>query len=152
VTPEETDPGGLDEIDTSECWKLLATQQIGRLAVMVGHYPLIFPVNFALDDKVILFRTAPGTKLYAIQHSNVTFEVDEIDVAHRSGWSVLVHGVAHQLLARRSPELAARFEASGAQWAAGERDRIVRIVPDQVTGRRIRPGELLDAVDPLNYT
>jgi nitroimidazol reductase NimA-like FMN-containing flavoprotein (pyridoxamine 5'-phosphate oxidase superfamily) len=152
VTPEETDPGGLDEIDTSECWKLLATQQIGRLAVMVGHYPLIFPVNFALDDKVILFRTAPGTKLYAIEHSNVTFEVDEIDVAHRSGWSVLVNGVAHQLLARRSPELAARFEVSGAQWAAGERDRIVRIVPDQVTGRRIRPGELPDAVDPLNYT
>jgi uncharacterized protein len=149
VTSDETDPGSLDEIDPSECWKLLATQQIGRLAVMVGHYPLIFPVNYALDDKVIVFRTAPGTKLYAIEHSNVTFEVDQIDMAHRSGWSVLVRGVAHQLLARRRVELTARFEAGGAQpWAPGERDRIVRIVADQITGRRIRPGELPDPVDP----
>ena len=153
MTSDEMDPGGLDEIDASECWKLLATQQIGRLAVMVGQYPLIFPVNFALDERVIVFRTAPGTKLYAIEHSNVTFEIDEIDVDRRSGWSVLVRGVAHQLLARRSGELAARFEASGAQpWAPGERDRIVRIVPDQITGRRIRPGELPQAVDPRTYT
>jgi nitroimidazol reductase NimA-like FMN-containing flavoprotein (pyridoxamine 5'-phosphate oxidase superfamily) len=151
-TPDPTDPGSLDEIEAEECWRLLATQQVGRLAVMVGHYPLVFPVNFALDDKVIVFRTAPGTKLYAIERSNVTFEVDEIDVVRRSGWSVLVRGVAHQLLARRNSEMAARSEAAGAQpWAPGERDRIVRIVPDQVTGRRIRPGELPNAVDPRSY-
>jgi nitroimidazol reductase NimA-like FMN-containing flavoprotein (pyridoxamine 5'-phosphate oxidase superfamily) len=151
--PRETsDPGSLDDIEPDECWRLLATQQVGRLGVIVGHYPLIFPVNYAVDDKMIVFRTAPGTKLYAIDRSNVTFEVDEIDVVHRAGWSVLVRGVAHELLADRNPELADRSEASGAEpWAPGKRDRLVRVVPDHVTGRRIRPGELPSAADPRGY-
>jgi nitroimidazol reductase NimA-like FMN-containing flavoprotein (pyridoxamine 5'-phosphate oxidase superfamily) len=151
-TSETSDPGSLDDIEPEECWRLLATQQVGRLAVIVGHYPLVFPVNYALDDRIIVFRTAPGTKLHAIEHSNVTFEVDEIDMVRRAGWSVLVRGVAHQLLAHRNAELAARSEAGGAQpWAPGERHHIVRVVPDHITGRRIRPGELPNAVDPRSY-
>jgi nitroimidazol reductase NimA-like FMN-containing flavoprotein (pyridoxamine 5'-phosphate oxidase superfamily) len=150
--PETLDPGGLDDIAPDECWRLLATQHVGRLAVIVGHYPLIFPVNYTLDEKEIVFRTAPGTKLHAIERSNVTFEVDEVDVVHRAGWSVLVRGVAHEFLAKRNTELAARYQEAGADpWAPGERDRIVRVVPDHVTGRRIRPGELPNAVDPRSY-
>jgi uncharacterized protein len=146
---ETRDPGGLDELDADECWKLLATQQVGRLAVTVGQYPLVFPVNYGLDGEVIVFRTAPGTKLYALERSNVTFEVDVVAPA---GWSVMVRGVAHELLAERNVELAERSKAAGAApWVPGERDRIVRIVPDHVTGRRIRPGELPEAFDPRGY-
>jgi uncharacterized protein len=101
---------------------------------------------------VIVFRTAPGTKLHAIERSNVTFEVDEVDVVRRAGWSVLVRGVAHEFLAQRSAELAGRLQEAGADpWAPGERDRIVRVVPDCVTGRRIRRGDLPCAADPRCY-
>src|SRR5579864_5006638 len=75
---EALDPGGLDEIEVAECWQLLGTQAVGRVAVIVGHYPLVFPVNYAVDDKAILYRTGTGTKLQSIHRSNVTFEVDSI--------------------------------------------------------------------------
>jgi nitroimidazol reductase NimA-like FMN-containing flavoprotein (pyridoxamine 5'-phosphate oxidase superfamily) len=139
----ELNPGGLDELNVEECWRLLGTQQVGRLAVMVGHYPLVFPVNYAVDGREIVFRTEPGTKLYAIERSNVTFEVD---LPIPTGWSVMVQGVGLELLEERNVELAERSKAAGAvPWAPGERDHIVRIVPDHVTGRRIRPGELSEA-------
>jgi hypothetical protein len=44
TSSETLDPGGLDDVEPDECWRLLATQQVGHLAVIVGHYPLIFPV------------------------------------------------------------------------------------------------------------
>src|SRR5579871_2385080 len=91
------DQGTLDEIDTDECWRLLSTQPVGRVAVIVGQYPLVFPVNYTLDGMDILFRTGVGTKLWALNRSNVTFEVDELDLAGRSGWSVMVCGAAHEL-------------------------------------------------------
>lgn len=55
----------LEELSTQDCYRLLASQQIGRLGVMGEHYPLIFPVNYALDDGVVVFRTNPGLKLTA---------------------------------------------------------------------------------------
>jgi nitroimidazol reductase NimA-like FMN-containing flavoprotein (pyridoxamine 5'-phosphate oxidase superfamily) len=143
------DLGGLDELDVDECWRLLATQQVGRLAVMVGHYPMVFPVNYGLDGRTIIFRTAPGTKLHALERSNVTFQVDVVSPA---GWSVMVRGSAHVLVAERNVELAARSAAAGAvPWAPGERERIVRVAPDQVTGRRIRPRDLPPAFDARGY-
>jgi uncharacterized protein len=140
---EWPDPGGLNELAVAECWELLATQAIGRVAVIVGHYPLVFPVNYAVDGKTILYRTGVGTKLYAIHRSNVTFEVDEIDTAHRSGWSVMVKGVAQELSHKRDRQVVSRAELGGADpWAGGDREHLIRIVADQVTGRRIRPIEL----------
>ena len=103
--PEEDalDQGALDEIDVAECWRLLSTQPVGRVAVIVGQYPLVFPVNYTLDGMHIVFRTGVGTKLWAINRSNVTFEVDELDLAGRCGWSVMVRGAAHELSPKQTP-------------------------------------------------
>ena len=146
--PEDAlDQGGLDEIDVDECWRLLSTQPVGRVAVIVGQYPLVFPVNYTLDGMHIVFRTGVGTKLWAIDRSNVTFEVDELDLAGRSGWSVMVRGAAHEL----EPEADPDRDQRRVPWAPGERVHLVRIVADQITGRRIRPAELPPATDLRGY-
>ncbi|SDD06286.1 Nitroimidazol reductase NimA, pyridoxamine 5'-phosphate oxidase superfamily [Geodermatophilus telluris] len=142
----------MEELSADECSRLLATQEIGRLAVNAEHHPLVFPVTYALDGTTIVIRTAPGTKLAAADHANVTFEVDEIDRRTRSGWSVLVRGVAEEVGAGHRAELVARTEATGVQpWAPGEHGRWLRLIPTSVTGRRIVPGELPPAVDPRAY-
>src|SRR5690348_7900465 len=41
-------------ISSDDCYRLLATQQIGRLGVNAEHYPLIFPVNYALDEAGVI--------------------------------------------------------------------------------------------------
>ena len=91
-TPElHTD---LEEISEDECLQLLDRHKLGRLAIVVAGQPLIFPVNYALSQRVVTFRTAAGTKLANAPGTNVAFEIDEYDASTRVGWSVLVQGVA----------------------------------------------------------
>jgi nitroimidazol reductase NimA-like FMN-containing flavoprotein (pyridoxamine 5'-phosphate oxidase superfamily) len=141
-----TDLGSFEELDESECWRLLGSQPVGRVAVVVGHYPVVFPVNHTVDGRNILFRTGVGTKLWAIDRSNVTFEVDHIDPDHHTGWSVMVRGAArevdlgHELGPAVDPRRAAQAVRKD-PWAPGERDHLLRIVPDGISGRRICPPE-----------
>jgi uncharacterized protein len=142
----------LQVLSDEDCYRLLATQQIGRLGVNAEHYPLIFPVNYALDHDVIVIRTNAGTKLAAADHANVTFEVDEIDQWTRTGWSVLVRGLAEEVTSEHRAELIERTRASGVQpWAPGERGHWMRLIPQDISGRRIVPGELPPAFEPSAY-
>ena len=144
--------GSLDEIPAEECYRLLGTHEIGRLGVNAGPQPLIFPVNYGMDGSTIVVRTRPGTKLAAARHANVAFEVDEIDRGTRSGWSVLVQGLAEEVGEEHRAELVARTHATGVRpWAPGESGHWLRIIPQHVSGRRIVPGELPPAVDPRGY-
>ena len=142
----------LQVLTDDECYVLLATQQIGRLGVNAEHYPLIFPVNYALDQCVVVVRTHPGTKLAAADHANVTFEVDHIDPISRSGWSVLIRGLAEEVTGAHRAELIERTHATGVKpWAPGEHGHWVRIIPHDVSGRRIVPGELPPPFEPGAY-
>src|SRR5690242_17036337 len=95
----------MEELSPAECCRLLAGHEVGRLGVNAEHYPLIIPVNYGLDGPAIVIRTHPGTVLQAVSHANVTFEVDDIDRRTRSGWSVLVRGLAEELTDRHRPDL-----------------------------------------------
>jgi len=149
---DQLDAGGLDELDVNECWTLLATQPVGRVAVIVNQYPVVMPVNFAVIDQSVIFRSAPGDKLNRIHGTKVSFEVDHIDPVHHTGWSVLIKGIAHGLNVGADHDLAERSLAAGAApWTPGERKYIVRIVPDEVTGRRVRPAEFPPSSDIRAY-
>ena len=142
----------LQVIPADECYRLLATQEIGRIGVNAEHYPLIFPVNYGLDGTTVVIRTRPGTILRAAEHANVTFEVDEIDRRTRSGWSVLVRGQAEEVGPEHRAELVSRTHGTGVQpWAPGEHGSWLRLIVHDVSGRRIVPGELPPAVDPRAY-
>ena len=143
-----TGSGSLEVIPVEECYRLLGTQQIGRLGVVAEHYPLIFPVNYARDGRAVVVRPHPGTKLAAADHANVTFEVDDIDQGTRSGWSVLVRGLAEEVTAQHRAELVASTTASGAEpWAPGEHGHWLRLIPQAISGRRIVPGQLPPGFD-----
>ncbi|MGM7671212.1 pyridoxamine 5'-phosphate oxidase family protein [Microbacterium sp. A93] len=127
-----------ESLDSRDCWRLLGSTPIGRLAiVMKDGSPGIFPVNFRVHQDGIVFRTAEGSKLAAVDTGAlVAFEADSVDVATGEVWSVVARGWAavlppHDDLARK---------ASGMlfSWEAGEKDHIVRITPEVITGRRFR--------------
>ena len=146
--PEAT----MQTIPTDECYRLLSTQEIGRIGINAEHYPLIFPVNYAVDGTTLVIRTRPGTILRAATHANVTFEVDEIDRRTRSGWSVLVRGQAEEIRDEHSADLVARTHRTGVEpWAPGEHGSWLRLITHDISGRRIVPGELPPAVDPRAY-
>jgi hypothetical protein len=84
--------------------------------------------------------------------SQLTFEVDQIDQQTRSGWSVLVRGLAEEVTSEHRDELIERTKASGVEpWAPGHRGHWIRLIPHSISGRRIVPGELAPAFEPGAY-
>jgi nitroimidazol reductase NimA-like FMN-containing flavoprotein (pyridoxamine 5'-phosphate oxidase superfamily) len=128
----------LEDLNRAECLALLATHEVGRLAVVVGGRPLVLPVTYVLDGEHVVFRTAAGSKLAGAVRGPVAFEVDELDARTRQGWSVLVQGRAEEVTAYDSPAARERVTALPLQpWADGDRPHWLRIVPSAVTGRRL---------------
>lgn len=84
----------LENLSEAECLRRLAVHDFGRLAIVVDGQPVIFPVNYAMLDRVIAIRTAPGTKLTYAPGEQVAFEIDGTDPPSGTGWSVLVQGRA----------------------------------------------------------
>jgi nitroimidazol reductase NimA-like FMN-containing flavoprotein (pyridoxamine 5'-phosphate oxidase superfamily) len=122
------------ELAADACWDLLRSNQFGRLAVTVADEPDIFPINYAVQDETLVFRTAQGTKLAALTVNDiVALEIDGYD--QRSGWSVVVKGRAHP--AHWGTDFDDAAESGVRPWvAATTRKRVfVRIVPAQVSGR-----------------
>ncbi len=116
----------------SECWTLLDTVDVGRLAVSAADGADIFPITHHVHEGAIYFRTAPGTKLAAlVANPRVAFEAD----GARDGrpWSVVIRGVAHRL------DIDDEIIASGVLGVVTPVDddqwNYVRINPVAVTGR-----------------
>jgi nitroimidazol reductase NimA-like FMN-containing flavoprotein (pyridoxamine 5'-phosphate oxidase superfamily) len=131
----------IESLSPDECRELLETRAVGRLAVVVGGYPEVFPVNYVVVRDRVVIRTDPGVKLRHARFERVCFQVDELDMAHRSGWSVLVKGVVHELKdddrhAEELGEAATRIES----WAGGARAHVLVVTPVSVTGRRVVGG------------
>lgn len=130
----------IEVLSLDECRALLATHGVGRVAVVVGGYPEVFPVNYVVSDDRVLFRTDPGVKLAHARFGRVCFQVDHLDFDEQTGWSVLIKGVVHKLRARDPDDDGLRRAAEQIQpWAAGDKAHVLVITPVSVTGRRILP-------------
>lgn len=127
----------LEVIQRDECLRLLAGDDIGRLAVIAGNTPIVLPVNYALDGETVVFRTDPGTKLDRGPRARASFEVDCFDRQRRAGWSVVATGRLEEVTRYDS----ATFDRVKAlvvdPWAGGDKTHWMRLVPDRVTGRRV---------------
>jgi uncharacterized protein len=125
----------LVELDTDECLRLLACHHLGRLAVVIDGRPLVFPVNYALDGRAVVFRADPGTKLHAALGAPVAFEIDGSDNRYHEGWSVLMVGTAEE---ERDPCRRHDLEKLPlGPWCPGPKSHWIRIRPGAITGRRI---------------
>ena len=123
------------ELSEQECWDLLRSHEVGRLATTAGGVLDIFPITYVVDNDTLVFRTGPGTKLIELTiNDNVAFEIDHYDSAE--GYSVVVHGQAEQLDSMGEIDIAAQLPLPS--LFPTERPRFVRIHPKQVTGRHFR--------------
>jgi nitroimidazol reductase NimA-like FMN-containing flavoprotein (pyridoxamine 5'-phosphate oxidase superfamily) len=133
----------IEELDQDTCLQLISRGGIGRIAYASRFGLVVLQVNYGLHDGAVVFRTAEHGPLdedlrTGIEGAEyrVAFEIDDIDLAKRQGWSVLVQGPAHHLA---EAERDAAVQAGVQALAPGERELFVRIVPSRITGRRIRP-------------
>jgi len=133
------------ELDAPECWALLRSAEVGRLAISIMNRPDIFPINYIVDHGTVVFRTAEGTKLAgAVLNQAVAFEVDGYNADSGEAWSVVIKGPAVEI--ERMQELFDATDLPLFPWHAAPKHRFVRIEPEELTGRRFhvvegsRPG------------
>jgi len=135
-------------LPTEECWALLRGGSVGRLAVWVHDHPEIFPINYKVDHETLVFRTGAGTKLSAAVGKMVALEADAANTDGGVAWSVVVKGQATALT--RTPELLASVGQLLFPWETGRKDHFLRIVPEEVSGRRFRIAAPLTWGSPLD--
>ncbi|GAB3523239.1 pyridoxamine 5'-phosphate oxidase family protein [Arthrobacter monumenti] len=123
------------ELAPNECWALLRSVQVGRLAVLIDGHPDIFPVNYVVDHGGIVFRSSKGTKLAgALSAYPVAFEVDGYDATTSQAWSVVVKGDAESI--RKTEDVLESFTLPLFPRHGGKKDHFVRIVSKSLTGRQ----------------
>jgi len=133
-----------DILSESDCWELLDSKAVGRLAVDIAGQPDIFPINFIVDRSGIVFRSAAGTKLAgAVLNQFVAFEIDGYEPENRTAWSVVVKGKASPI--ERMQEVFDAEDLPLFPWLAWEKPNFVRIEPTSITGRRYH---IVDEVSP----
>ncbi len=131
-------PRSLEELGEEECFALLQSQDLGRLAIVRDGRPEIFPVNYALVDHIIVIRTQPGVKLSYATLAHVAFEVEDIDRDTREGWVVEVRGLAEEITDSTSRWAEEARRAQVQPWVSGPHEHYISITRSEVSGRRIR--------------
>jgi uncharacterized protein len=132
-----TDRAGLEILHLGDCFGLLESVPVGRIGFLAGGEVAILPVHFVVDGQDVVFRTEAASKLSAVEVGQyVVFEADSYDAVTRTGWSVLVKGLAETIGAA---DEAARFDALGlSAWGGDGSGRLwVRIRPSSISGRRV---------------
>jgi hypothetical protein len=129
----------LKELDPDECWRLIATQAIGRVAFVVDGEPAVLPVSFTVTGSMVVFRTALGSAFdRLVRDVEVAFEVDHADPAYHSGWSVVGRGVARGIEEQLST--GDLHDLSLRPWGLRVAPGWIGIELREITGRRIVQG------------
>jgi uncharacterized protein len=120
----------------------------GRLAVVDEGQPVIVVLNHALVGEDIVFRTLDDSRLAQLTGDGRTvpavFEVDSAYPLEGSGWSVIARG---GLVRENDPERCRRVRSQITTWAEGERNAILCLQVQELTGSRVGPTDRLSDAD-----
>ena len=107
--------GRLDPVTEEECWQLLGTTTVGRLAFSTDTGIEILPLNFIAFDSRIYCRTGADSAMAVLAkgRDDVAFEVDYHDDMNQSGWSVLVKGSTAEAVALDAERAPGQFRTPG---------------------------------------
>ncbi len=109
---------------------------MGRLVFTHRALPDVIPVNYRMDGENLVIRLSSGSvAASATRDTIVAFEVDEIDLESRTGWSVTVVGRAHEIL--DEAELRRARSLGLSSWVSDSRDHYLSVAAERVTGRRL---------------
>jgi uncharacterized protein len=132
----------LDVLTRLECENRLGRSQIGRIGAVVDGRAEIVPVNYVYDGRsgcVLVPVRSERLRHLVLSLPTVAFEVDRFDPEGPTGWSVVVLGRAELVVDTDAWDRAVR--SIPPPWAASEGAGWIRIVPESVTGRLLRPAD-----------
>jgi hypothetical protein len=115
---------------------LLGSVPFGRVVFTHRALPAIRPVNHIVDNGEVVIRSSLGSGISGAAGTGmvVAYEADALDPVTRTGWSVVVTGLARVVV---DADDIARYERLLDPWVDGRMDCVIRISPDLVTGYQL---------------
>lgn len=133
-----SDVQGTSEVEVlklHECWRYLRSSSVGRLALVGGSGPEVFPVNYLPEDGTLIFRTAQGSKMDALLGGEpVALEADGLNSYGTIAWSVVVKGSPEPVSFDDPSQVVA--DRAITPWEPGTKEYLFRITPTEVSGRK----------------
>lgn len=126
----------MQDLAREECLRLLRSTQLGRIAIVSAGRPEILPVNYAVGESAVVFRTTEKGVLEGASRTPAAFEVDGFDEGSHEAWSVMVRGSLEDVtdaLDRLSADLR---HLTVSPMAPGDRHAWMALTIDEVSGRR----------------
>jgi nitroimidazol reductase NimA-like FMN-containing flavoprotein (pyridoxamine 5'-phosphate oxidase superfamily) len=129
----------LQPLDRQQALDLLGGTTVGRIAFALDEVPVIRPVNHALVDGDLVVRSHVGTALVAALRAGrvpVAYEADALEPAERTGWSVVVRGLAGLVTDEADLD---RYERLVVPWIDQPKNQVVRVEIQAVSGYALVP-------------
>lgn len=124
-----------ESLGLHDCWRYLRSTSLCRLAFSRGDTVEIFPVNYVPSNGTLLIRTAGGTKMDAIaERKPVSLEADGLNQYGTIAWSVILKG--HAVVVSDEGETQDAMEAGLSPWQPGQKNVLLRITPEEISGRK----------------
>jgi len=125
--------GHFTRLSGDECRQLVRSRAVGRVAWASGSGVQVLPVSYTVTGERIAFATSPDSVMRAfLEPIDVAFEVDDVEEATATGWSVVVRGRASGHL-DAAPDGIQQPRA----WVPGDHRLTVVIEPASYTGRAV---------------
>lgn len=142
VAPQISRPRQAIKLTEAECWELLRSVSFGRVVFTHRAMPAIRPVNHLVDDHKVILRAHLGAAIVSRATAEggdsdgtvVCYEADSLDPVRRTGWSVIITGIARLV---NDPATRERYSTELEPWIAGEMDHVLSIEPHFVSGLRL---------------
>jgi nitroimidazol reductase NimA-like FMN-containing flavoprotein (pyridoxamine 5'-phosphate oxidase superfamily) len=113
----------------------LASVRVGRVGFTSRALPALRPVSHLVDRGNVIIRSHEGWEIVNAASTErgavVAYEADDLDVTSRTGWSVLVVGLARLI---EDPQEADRYRRDLPPLVAGDGGSVIRIYPELVSG------------------
>lgn len=113
----------------------LASVPVGRVGFTSRALPALRPVSHLVERGHVIIRSHEGSEIVSAASTErgavVAYEADSIDVASRTGWSVLVVGLARLI---EDPREAAHYRRELPPLVPGDGGSVIRIYPELVSG------------------
>ena len=137
------------ELTIEECLDLLNAGVVGRVGMSTPGGPRIIPVNYAMYEDAIVFRTTPYSELGSYGwNTDLAFEIDQIDYERHQGWSVLAVGRS-EIVDDRAELDDIRSSWDPQPWAGGKRHLYLRLRWRSLSGRRVGEDWTRETMTPV---
>ena len=121
------------ELSRAECLALLATSDLGQLALTRRALPKVVPAHYVVrDDHVVVHISTGLDKTPWVDGEVVSLHVFAFADDQRYGWSVSVTGAAHG-----TPAMSGDEQTPHAPWIAHGGGDIIAISTDLLSGERL---------------